>query len=844
MSKNGKTDYPDGNDDREDIQWFENYEKCNKTKHLERLKNEDILNYLNDVEQNCRLEMSSGDEDYAGTKRSSNCSVRCSGTRFRSLKKIKSKVMSRKNKNVALERKTKRSSRHNATDACNYCCSARKFCFRSNPDLIVRENSRRDLNTSTKSNYQHRNLSRNSNKYRASSPTFYGWYSRKDHKTWPTVTEMSSREVIKDWSQNAIRDSRINKSKITDGKSAKVRTFKSLRRRKLDDSTYTKIYPSITPNEKTTERDLRSVRKQRGETWMRKLNEESDLSNFVNQQPLNKIYSGQEVAFSYQIPSQNGGYKECYTSGHPVRRSRQQTSWGLSKRYNRLTARLPETSSLLQERTSQWENETGPPLKVSSSIMRASINRSYQRKTQRKNNTNQWRRKPDVLGERESSYYCRPGLLRESGKLCKVIRTHEDKQRLGCCCEEDTERDETTDCSRYCRCPENVNDPTRPQFESTRRPVTMNKRVNYTATLRRSLPESLQSRDEEESEILSMEEDLQSEDDVCYNHAFEVFDDVRTNDTYNDAIDLKYLKPSVPFPDNSTRRDSSEVARECKKLSNDLKSNQREAMRATLRKKITARCPAGKEFSFAVGTPGKLVSRESSGLRYGAAESTCECKEPFHDPPATCSTGSCTCIGNDENAERNDSDSPRRISDTVYCCCCCFCSSSSHDEKNPVKKLESFCERVKAVNQDIFHKPKSIYRNATRTQEYAHGDNDEQNQSEFSTQKVIRRARPTERKRLADSARLRLEKSKHSHGGANLEKILIYPPRGEDGPPLTLYKRSSNISCRVKGDADTGFRYSVTYVQKFVSPTWMPSLTPEVSSQETKEGCGSSADYG
>ncbi len=68
MSKNGKIDYLDDNDDREDIQWFENYEKYIKTKHLERLKNEDILNYIKDVEQNCRLEISSGDEDYAGTK--------------------------------------------------------------------------------------------------------------------------------------------------------------------------------------------------------------------------------------------------------------------------------------------------------------------------------------------------------------------------------------------------------------------------------------------------------------------------------------------------------------------------------------------------------------------------------------------------------------------------------------------------------------------------------------------------------------------------------------------------------------------------------------------------------
>ncbi|KYQ46239.1 hypothetical protein ALC60_14661 [Trachymyrmex zeteki] len=838
MSKNGKIDYPDGNDDREDIQWFENYEKCSKTKHLERLKNEDILNYIKDVEQNCRLEVSSGDEDYAGTKKSSNCSARCSGTRFKSLKKVKSRV-TRKNKNITLKRKTKRSSDHNATGACNYCCSTREFHFRSNPDLIVRENSRKDLNTFTKSAYQHPNLPKYSYKHQATSPTFRGWYSRENRKGWPTITKMASLEVIKNWSQDAIHNSRNNKSKITDRKSAKVHTFKSLLREKLDDSTY-KNYPSITSNEKTTERNSRySDRKQEKEIRMRKLNEESDISDFMNQQPLNKIYSCRDMAFSYQAPLQDGDYKRYYTSKYPVRRYRQPTSWDLSSRSNRLTesARLPERSSLLQKQTSQWVSETGPPLKAFSPIMEASIDRSYQRETKRRNNTNQRRRNPNVLGEREPSCYRRPGLLRESGKLCQVVRTREDKQRLDCSCK-NAEQDETKGYLRYC-CSENVNDFIRPQYKS--RPSTMSKRANYT-TLRRTLSESVQSQDNDEGKSefnLSMGEDSQNE--KYDNYAFDVFDDVRT--TYDDAIDVEYLKPRVSFPDDQARRGSNEVARKYKKSSNDLKRNQGKSTvtRTTLRNKITARYPKGKEFSFATRKP---VSGDFSGLRYDAAESTCECKEPFHDPPATCLTGSCTCIG---NAKRNDSDSSHRISDTIYNCCCCSCSSStSHDEKNPVKKLESFCERVKAVNQDIFHKSsKSTSRNLTRNaQEYVHGDSDEQDQSEFSTQRVSQRARSTEGERLADHARLRLEKSKHSHDEANLEKILIYPPRGESGLPLTLYKRSSNISCRVKGDADTGFRYIVTYVQKFVSPTWMPSLTPQDPSWEIDEGYSCSADYG
>lgn len=829
MSKSGKTDYPDGNDDREDIRWFENYEKHSKTKHLERLNSEDILNYIKDVEQNCRLQVSSGDENYAGIKKFSNCSVRCSGTRFRSLRKVKSKLMSGKNRNMALKREGKRSSDHNATNACGYCCSARKSHFRGDSELTVRENSRRDLGSSAKSVYQHPNLSRNSYKYGESSPTLYGWYSRRNHRTWPAVTELASLEVTEDWSRNAMRDSRINRLNTTDGKTAKVHMSELLRGNKFDDSCYINIRPSIAANEKMIERDSRyHDSKRRGETRMGKLNE-SGVGDFENQR-VNKIYSDRDRVFPYRTSLQNKGYHSsgCY---YPVR-STQPTFWTTS-RPDRLTSRLSETSSLLQGQTSQWENEIGPPLKAFNSVMGTSIDRSYQRETNRKNNTNRRRRRPDILGDRESLCYRRPGLLRESGKLCEVAPTHEGKQWHGCRCE-NAERDETVDCSRYCRRPEND---LRPQRESTYEPVPMSERDNYT-TLCITSPKSVRSdNDEEESEIyLSMEEDSQNEDAVRDNCAFDVFDDRRANN-YDDAT--YHLKPHVSFSDDRARRDSSEVAREYKKLSNDLKSSQGEAW--TARKKINVRYPADKEFSSAIRTPGKPASRKPSGLRYA---STCECREPFHDPPAACLIGSCTCVGKDENSKRNN-DSSRRMSDTVCCCCCSHsCSSStSHDEKDPVKKLESFCERVKAVNQNIFQKPsKSVYRDASiDAREHAHG-RDEQNQSEFSTQRTARRARSIEREWLMDPARLRLAKPRRSHSGANLEKILIYPPRGEGGPPLTLYKRSSNISCRVKGNADAGFRYNITYVQKFVSPT-MPTLSREVLSREINKEYDCCADY-
>lgn len=69
-------------------------------------------------------------------------------------------------------------------------------------------------------------------------------------------------------------------------------------------------------------------------------------------------------------------------------------------------------------------------------------------------------------------------------------------------------------------------------------------------------------------------------------------------------------------------------------------------------------------------------------------------------------------------------------------------------------------------------------------------------------------------------ANVRVVKPKDAYGKTNLKKILVYPPRGESGPPLTLYKNTSNIDCSVRGNTRDGFQYTVTYIQKFASPVW------------------------
>lgn len=836
MSKDGNANALDTDNNQEDIRRLENYEQRSKINSFETLKNEDILNYIKNIEENFRLEVNSGDEDYAGTKRSSNCSVRCSRTRFRSSRKGRSGVTSVKNRNaISAEKKTKRSSGRKK-NASNYCCSSRKLRFRSNPELTIQENSTRDLDAYPKSAYQYPNSSdrRDLRKYRECPPRFHGWYSR-DRKAWPAVTETTSLEIAKIRSQHATLDSGVN------GRFAEARTFKPLRRRKLDNSIY--LYPDSSL--KTKERNPHHrVHEWKEDPRMNEnsLKKRSDVSGFMNQRPFDKLYPGEEgvdksSAHSYQMPSHKE-YKELISAyRYSASGARQLTLRSPRLRSNRLTARPPDArSSLSRGRISQWDNETmGPALKASSPVTRAPpIDESYRRprKSRHKNNTNQRRREPaSVLGERGPS--CCRRLLTGSQRLCEAIRARKGKRILGCCCEG------AECCATCCHCPENANDPTCDcwaRCEVAYRPLGTSERTNHTKgkvalcdTFFKP-PENISKKSDFD---LSTGENARFKATRDYRtfDKSDAFDDVRTKDC-NDKIELEDSEPQFSFSDDWTwcqGRRLNELARERERASNDLKKETRRA----LRQKITGRYPPGERSSIGIRTD-KLAPGDFA--RYDVAKPTCECRELFHDPPAACLIGSCSCIGSNNRAEANDSDSSKRIS---VACCCCLSTSSCDDEEDPVKKLETFCEKVKAVNQDALETSKSTCCNAARinARQYFR---DERDPSKTSVQVKGQAAGSVKREWLTDPTRLRIGKPKNSGGGT----ILIYPPRGENGPPLTLYKKSSNVNCRVKSDGNAGFRYSVTYVQKFVSPTWLPSLAPEIPLRETDADCDCSTDHG
>ncbi|XP_011503256.1 PREDICTED: uncharacterized protein LOC105366496 [Ceratosolen solmsi marchali] len=93
------------------------------------------------------------------------------------------------------------------------------------------------------------------------------------------------------------------------------------------------------------------------------------------------------------------------------------------------------------------------------------------------------------------------------------------------------------------------------------------------------------------------------------------------------------------------------------------------------------------------------------------------------------------------------------------------------------------------------------------------------------------------------SPKPRVMKPRDGFKRAALKRMLIYPPEGQRGSPLTLFKTWSNIDCQVRGSASKGFRYKVYYIQKFESDKWFPN-DKTGNPFRKKDDADCSTDYG
>jgi len=794
MSKDeARTERKDGADG-EDIQWFENYEKHGKSgEHSDSLKKEDILNYIKDIERNCHLEMNSGDEDYADTKRSSNCSARCPRARFRSSKSrsLRSRPTSRRNKSANSVRRKVKSNPLNARDTRSYSRSSQTPRFSGNADLAVNSTDFRENLNTARSAYSNK---RGSYNHQESSPRFYGWYSRKDRKMWPMMTKMTSFEIVTDRSGTFNRQ--ISSSNISERRSLLPNGFEFPRNEmELNAS----IHSNIAPNEKARVKNLprKNHRKIRCSS---RCNDQGDAGGFANQRRVDEFRIDRD-AYSADLLHRNSRNSSC-ASGYryPVRESAQPPSSSRNCLCNKLTRpRLTEMRS--RRRALRRRDEEEVSVEATGSIT-GWIDGAY-RESWHRNNTDQWRREP----------CCRePDFLRESERLRKVAHDPRDKLSLGL---EDAELDERA-----------------MDRSAPKKVYRYDSWLEERETLGEILYKSRQSWNDHEEPLdfdLPIGECLRRKD-AC--DEISMFDGIifngRVHDYDDGAQDLEGSEPLLSDDCMSYTYTNARKYEECA-TSCDLENNQAKTLRERAR-----RLPVDKEFSPETRT--QLRDRRKPPC--DTVESACECRELFFRPPATClAVGFCSCSEDNDNSRRkddnDDDDSARQVTSEGPCCYYCYCSSCCYDRSKSNQSFHGKADRSTlreplrsscAMRSDAQHR--RVRREINERDESGSGSEEAAIGREWPMNPTVRLGRP-----------------RHDRSKTNLNRILIYPPRGQVGPPLTLYKGSSNINCRVKGDADTGFRYSVTYVQKFVSPTWMPGAPPEVET----EGCEEyecSADHG
>ncbi|XP_066586503.1 uncharacterized protein [Prorops nasuta] len=366
--------------------------------------------------------------------------------------------------------------------------------------------------------------------------------------------------------------------------------------------------------------------------------------------------------------------------------------------------------------------------------------------------------------------------------------------------------------------------------------------------------------------ISSTSQTLSYSNDSCLNHNEDSLcnDPICSDLNKTVEFDLYDLSPDVSIPEHWSQYGVhwSKVASEYRKLTGALKATQREAKsssRKSVSKKITRKYPSGKEFCFEVKSAEKKLPKCSDNYSMTESEysndysfSKNEYPDDYFDLPSNEYLEDCNCFSKDyANFQRSTSRTTTRSSSRSGSSIKftknqdgsqidCECSQEIVEkEEDPVRKLETFCEKVKAINKSIISKNPKIHSRSvieTRIDLDNYKDTSLKNRGESDSSILFGNSSP-------NLENVRIARPENCEEKTSLKKILIFPPEGVEGPPLALYKNSSNINCQVKGDINNGFQYSVTYVQKFVSPTWRPTRKRVECIQERKHNC-ECTDYG
>lgn len=387
-----------------------------------------------------------------------------------------------------------------------------------------------------------------------------------------------------------------------------------------------------------------------------------------------------------------------------------------------------------------------------------------------------------------------------------------------CCCAD--EEKVKAGCSYYCRCPgyrENTDN-----YESY-----SDFEPRYSAT---------PFKENEKCRFFGDDEKLKKYRDYRENN-----ENVKGQVTSSD-IKLSDLAPDVPFPSHWSQcgQHMTNVANEYRELLNNFKTIQSMAVDSKskkLRKKFTRTYPSGKEFTFEV--------KPASNLKKNDKFLNCQCKNcPIlvkslkkiqfsKKPKKSIILDGYNNLVKSLEGKRNDKrflgkcKKKLRINENSACDC-----GRKIDDELSAKKCES---RVKIVKKNEKLKNQGLGKKKCKTVSINRKSNsngtlnsmnenlNSVNEKNSKNENLNPENDKVEKNQKLDEINFpRIVRPRGVFCKDDLRKILIYPPHGEEGLPLTLNKKCSNIDCRIKGDIHKGFRYKVTYKQEFLSPIWHP----------------------
>ncbi|XP_015127756.1 uncharacterized protein LOC107048842 [Diachasma alloeum] len=399
-----------------------------------------------------------------------------------------------------------------------------------------------------------------------------------------------------------------------------------------------------------------------------------------------------------------------------------------------------------------------------------------------------------------------PGTCRPQGsptqKLCSMLKTREAKRISGCTCIND---DWNPSCSIDCRCPES--------------PIDISGRTYSKASKKSTLTND---------NAKGPDEDHQAESSCSCSSP---------DQSPSPKLNLRDLRPTVAAPGDWRKYGEhlKKFSDEYRLLSSHLKSIRRELEAAkkpgeTFRKRITRRYP-NKEFSFEVRSTGDNSHRKNTStcLEPERIDRSCQCPNPQDLPKAITAM--------QPKFRRPD------LSDPL---CSCqkaamrpkFLDSPEGSNHKNHRRQEGGKSKVfacKTSRCDCKPEAKAKAKSVAEDLDKIGDDNDK------FDQKKLRRSRQKRRIRRHDFSLPRIVPVNRDGRSRDENRMMIYPPKDQVGCPLTLYKSGSFVNCSVEQVDDVGFKYDVSYIQRYVSRPWQPG---EYSEPDVKSDYLSTDDYG